>query len=106
MPRKPKAQRTAEQRVRQKEVRDNAREARRPSRDDVARMFLWQTIVTTLKRKDAKVVLEKLRYEIVDALEHQGFNQGQSLDVFDDLVKRYSDGLYPFRRKVHLNADE
>lgn len=109
MPKIPKSKRNARQQVRQQQVRDKAKVLRRPSRDDIARMFLWQTIVGVLKRRsDARAVLDKMREEIVDALTQQGFNESESLDVFDDLVRKYSDGLFPFRPKRHLGdkADE
>lgn len=103
MARKPLKQRTAEQRVRQKATRIKAKANARPSRDDVARMFLYLKIVGVLKkRKDAPLVIETMRTEIVGALERQGFDQNESLDVFDDLVKKYAKEEFPFRPKRHL----
>ena len=72
------------QRARQQRVRDQARERRRPSRDDLARVLLWQMIMIT------------------EILELQGFDIRECEDVFDDLVKRYANGVFPFRRKRHL----
>lgn len=107
MARKPKKQRNAEQVVRQKRVRAAARAKRRPSRDDIARMFLWQMIVGVQgKRPDARAVLDKMCDEIVDGLEQQGFDARESEDMFDALVRKYADGLYPFRPKGHLDADD
>ncbi|CZT38065.1 hypothetical protein [Rhizobium sp. 9140] len=103
MPRKSKTQRSAEQRVRQQDVRDGAKEKRRPSRDDIARMFLWQTISNAHKDGDAgRALISKMADSIVKGLEHQKFNDRESYDVFDSLVRKYSDGLYPFRPKRHL----
>lgn len=105
MARKPKKQRNAEQVVRQQRVRDAARTKRRPSRD-IARMFLWQMIAGVQnKRTDGRVVLDKLRNEIVEGLEQQGFDVRQSEDVFEALVDKYADGLFPFRPKWHLDPD-
>ena len=51
MARKSIRQRNAEQRVRQQRVRDEARDHRRPTRDDIARTLLWQMIVTAKKKR-------------------------------------------------------
>ena len=102
MPRKSKKQRNAEQVARQQRVRDDARERRRPSRDDLARVLLWQMITAAQKRSDARVALDKLSEAIVRELERQGFDVRESEDVFEDLADRYSDGLFPFRPKWHL----
>ncbi|MDR7028988.1 hypothetical protein [Rhizobium rosettiformans] len=105
MARKPKKQRNAKQRERQIRVREQALADRRPTRDDIARMLLWQMIVGVLNtRDDAKAVLDKLGNEIAEGLERRGFDGDESLDVFDALVIKYSDGLYPFRPKRHLIA--
>lgn len=48
-------------------------------------------------------MLDKLRDQIVDGLEVQGFDARESEEVFDDLAKKYSSGIPPFRRKLHLN---
>lgn len=112
MARKPKKQRTEEQRVRQSGVRRAAQKARRPDRDDIARMLLWQMISGIHKRSTDKSgmrdMLDRLRNQIVDGLEAQGFDVRESEDVFDGLVKRYANGIFPFRPKRHLDpgADE
>lgn len=91
------------QRVRQQRVRDQAHERRRPSRDDLARVLLWQMIMSAdkyhLGRREG---LDRLRDKIIDGLELQGFDVRESEDVFDDLAKRYANGVFPFRRKRHL----
>ncbi|WLR96208.1 hypothetical protein [Shinella sumterensis] len=105
MARKPKKQRNAEQVVRQQRVRDAARTKRRPSRDDIARMLLWQMIVGLQgNRSDARAVLDRMRDEVVGGLERQGFDVRQSEDVFEALVEKYSDRLFPFRPKWHLGS--
>lgn len=91
------------QRVRQKRVRDQARERRRPSRDDLARVLLWQMIMAAQKSNiGQRKALDGLRDKIIDGLELQGFDARESEDVFDDLAKRYRNGVFPFRRKRHL----
>lgn len=102
MPTKSRKQRNAEQASRQQRIRDEAKQRRRPSRDDLARMLLWQMITTAQERSDVRLALDKLRDTITDGLEAQGFDLRQSEDVFEDLAHRYSDGLYPFRPKRHL----
>jgi hypothetical protein len=103
---KPKTQRAEEQRVRQSGVRKAARQARRPNRDDVARMLLWQMITAIQKKSSDKRamrdMLDKLRDQIVGGLEVQGFDVRESEDVFDGLARRYANGLFPFRPKRHF----
>lgn len=86
----------------QQRVRDEARERRRPSRDDLARVLLWQMITAAQAHKDSYRALGKVRDSIVDDLERQGFNVRECEEVFHELADRYSDGLYPFRPKRHL----
>ncbi|CAD7047513.1 hypothetical protein RHAB21_03791 [Pseudorhizobium halotolerans] len=107
MSRKSRKQRNVEQLVRQQRVRDQAREKRRPSRDDVARMLLWLTIhgVQT-RRRDVRAVLDRLRDEVVEGLERQRFSVRESEEVFEDLVAKYASGLFPFRPKRHLGGAE
>ncbi|RVP95804.1 hypothetical protein [Sinorhizobium meliloti] len=95
-------QKNAAQAVRQQRVRDAARSLRRPSRDDIARMLLWQMIVTARSRRDSRLVLDRLRDEVVEGLERQGFDVRESETVFEDLIGKYADGLFPFRPKRHL----
>ena len=45
-------QRNEEQRLRQSQIRKTAMELRRPSRDDLARMLLWQMITLAQKADD------------------------------------------------------
>jgi len=70
MTRKSRKQRNVEQQVRQQRVRDEGREKRRPSREDVARMLLRLTVrgVQT-RRRDVRAVLDRLRDEVVEGLE-------------------------------------
>jgi len=105
MPRKSKRQRNAEQVVRQQRVRDEAKMRRRPSRDDMARILLWQMITAAQAQKDSYRALGKVRDSIVDDLERQGFDVRESEDVFHALAERYSDGFFPFRPKQHLETN-
>lgn len=107
MSRKSRKQRNVEQQVRQQRVRDEARENRRPSRDDIARMLLWQTIHgVQSRRRDARAVLDRLRDEVVEGLERQRFSIRESEEVFEELVTKYASGLFPFRPKRHLGRTE
>jgi hypothetical protein len=102
MPRKPKKQRNAEQLIRQHRVREQTKARRRPTRDDLARVLLWQMITAAQAHTDPNRALGKVRDSIVDDLERQGFDVRESENVFHELADRYSDGLYPFRPKRHL----
>jgi hypothetical protein len=107
MARKTMVQRNEEQRLRQLKTRQTAKDLRRPSRDDLARMLLWQIItgIQTNKNADKKSDLNKLCNKIVGGLVQQGFSERESEDIFDALVKKYASGLSPFRRKDHLKSD-
>ncbi len=103
MTKKPKREINAEQRARQKKVRDEARDRKRPSRDDLARMLLWKKNMSTEKyHLGRRQALDRLRDKIVDGLELQGFDVKESEEVFEELAARYADGLFPFRPKRHL----
>ncbi|WP_417423051.1 hypothetical protein [Hoeflea sp.] len=106
MARMPAKERAAKQTLRQKAIRDSARDKRRPSRDDIARLLLWQMITgVNENRTDRRQVLDRLRDEIVDGLEQQGFDARESEDVFEELVAKYIRGQSPFRLKRHLQKD-
>ncbi|MCY0148834.1 hypothetical protein OEG84_14275 [Hoeflea sp. G2-23] len=105
MTKKSKREINAKQRARQQRVRDEARNRRRPSRDDLARMLFWKMIMSARKHHlGRREALDRLRDEIVDGLELQGFDVRESEDVFEELTARYADGLFPFRPKRHLNS--
>ncbi|UIK09001.1 hypothetical protein LZK81_28805 (plasmid) [Neorhizobium galegae] len=108
MPVKSKRTKAAEQRSRQKGVRDKAKDLRRPTRDDVARMLLWKTISDGHKSGDVAgpSFLEEVARDIVIGLEAQGFDERESYDVIDGLIRKYADGLFPFRPKRHLKRNE
>ena len=102
--RKSTRQRNAEQRVRQQKVRDDAREDRRPTRDDIARTLLWQMIVTAKKRRKRDEILGLLCEEIVAELVLQGFDADEGEAVFEALAEKYEPEVRPFRIKRHLGG--
>lgn len=107
MARQTREERNEQQRVRQLSVRKTAKELKRPDRDDIARMLLWQMITGIQKNKKTdeagkREMLDKLLNSIVDGLESQGFDGQQSEYVFEALVDKYAKGTPPFRRKLHL----
>lgn len=94
----------SKQAVRQQRVRDEAKARKRPSRDDLGRILLWQMISAALEQKEPHRALGKVRDSLVDDLERLGFDVRESEDVFHELADRYSDGLFPFRPKRHLRS--
>jgi hypothetical protein len=104
MARKTIRQRNAEQRVRQQKVRDDAREHRRPTRDDIARTLLWQMIVTAKQKRKRDEILDRLGSEIVAELVLQGFDPRESEAVFDALAEKYEPEVRPFRIKRYLEG--
>ena len=103
MARKSRKQRNAEQRERSDRNRTENRERGRPSRDDIARVLLWQTIHGFQTRYQyPRAALDTLRNQIVDVVQVQGFDGWESEEVFEDLVVRYAAGIMPFRIKRHL----
>ncbi|MBB4478947.1 hypothetical protein [Rhizobium etli] len=88
-------------RQRQKALRDANRRAKRPDRDDVARVALFWLIRRAIE-KGQQMELEKFQNKIVSMLTDQGFDERECDVVFDDLVARYRTGGSPFRRKIHL----
>lgn len=92
-------------RQRQKALRDANRKARRPDRDDVARVALFWLIRRAVE-KGQEVELEKFQDVIVSMLIEQGFDESECDVVLDDLVSKYRSGGLPFRRKLHLLYSE
>ncbi len=88
-------------RQRQKALRDANRTARRPERDDLARVALYWLIRRAID-KGQEAELQKFQDVIVSMLSDQGFDEGECDKVFDDLVSKYRSGGLPFRRKLHL----
>jgi hypothetical protein len=105
MARKTKKQRLEEQRVRQAAVRKEARQRRRPDRDDLARMMLWLAI------RDAHAEAAKQRSQrphdllcgiLVGCLQTQGFDAKETEDVYAKLEAKYRTQEMPGRIKRHL----
>ena len=88
-------------RQRQKALRDANRSARRPDRDDLARVALYWLIRRAIE-KAQEAELQKFQDVIVSMLSDQGFDEDECDTVFDDLVSKYRSGGLPFRRKLHL----
>ena len=108
MARKSIYQRNEEQRLRQQNIRQCAKELRRPNRDDLARMLLWQMInglQHNKKTTNRQQELDNLCNMIVGGLVRQGFDVGQCEEVFDALAKKYASSMPPFRVKRHLQND-
>lgn len=89
------------QRERQQKLRDASRKARRPDRDDIARVALYW-MITNMAEKATKEVRDEFQDRIVSMLNDQGFDARECESVYDDLVHKYRTGGSPFRRKVHL----
>lgn len=102
MARKSRGQRKQEQQERQAAVRAKAKATRRPGRDDFARVLFWQMIRAAQRDQDPRQKLDRLRDKLTEVLESQGFNLKEAEDVFEDLAKKYSNGLNPFRPKFHI----
>jgi hypothetical protein len=107
MAKQTREERNEQQRVRQLSVRKTAKEQKKPSRDDIARMLLWQMITGIQKNKETdkagkREMLDKLLKRTVNGLESQGFDGQQSVETFEALVDKYAKGGSPFRRKIHL----
>jgi hypothetical protein len=89
------------QRDRQQKLRDANRKARRPDRDDIARVALYW-MITNMAGKATKEVRDEFQDRIVSMLTDQGFDARECEIVYDDIVHKYRTGGSPFRRKVHL----
>ena len=105
MARKTRRQRLEEQRIRQAELREAARENRRPDRDDLARMLLWLMIREAYgqsERQRSRGPLDKLCTLLVTNLARQGFDADEAEDVFGMLERKYKTQDAPGRIKRHL----
>lgn len=99
--RKPKTVRNEEQRQRQAELRQRNRDKRRPSRDDVARIVLWQ-VITRVHHAGKTEEWNRILDGIIEQLVEQGFDERESDLVIEELVARYTSGRGGFRLKRHL----
>jgi hypothetical protein len=101
MPRKSDDTRNREQRERQQKLRESNRAAKRPGRDDIARVALYW-MISSMAAKGAEEALSEFQDRIVSMLTEQGFDTRECEIVLDELVYKYRTGGPPFRRKVHL----
>jgi hypothetical protein len=104
---KSRATRLQEQRARQQEYRDEQKKLRRPGRDDIARIALQWLIVNTAKlaeREGNPARMNKVEEAILEKLVEQGFDPMASDRALCDLIDRYVEGGWDFRRKPHLWA--
>jgi hypothetical protein len=95
--------RRREQRERQQAYRDEMRDARRPDRDDIARVWLWRSIRMAKKAKEKHQ--DWMYQTILELLAAQGFDERQSESALEELIDRYSEAAKPpFRPKRHLKG--
>ena len=100
---KPRATRLREERARQQAYQDEQKRLRRPGRDDIARVALRWLILGAAKlaeREGDPARMNKVENDILEAL--QGFDRGASDRALGELIDRYVEGRWDFRRKVHL----
>jgi hypothetical protein len=76
--------------------------ARKPSRDDIARVLLHFAIAENLKRGREQEVF-RLQDQVVNGLVAQGFDRAASNEAFEELIDKYRSG-WDFQRKPHLGA--
>ena len=95
-------QRLTQQRERQRLYRAKMKAARKPSRDDIARVLLYFTIAENFKRGREQEVF-RLQDQIVNGLVGQGFDRAASNAAFEELIDKYRSG-WDFQRKPHLGA--
>lgn len=101
------AKRNRDQVDRQQKLRDEARKARRPDRDDLARMVLWQLISEGLRRDtQGQQMLDMIYDRACGGLVRQGFAEREVEFLWDGLVARYRNETWPFRQKRHLFPDD
>lgn len=94
-------ERLRKQRERQQQYRANLLQQRRPGRDDIARMAFSFTI-KRLAKNDRADQMYWFVDRIVELLVAQGFDKKASDEVMEDLVEKYANGSWDFRRKAHL----
>jgi hypothetical protein len=96
------------QRGRQRVYRERLKEERRPSRDDVARIALHWLIVETARmaeKQNKPSRMNKVEEVLLEGLVAQGFDPRASDQVLGELIDKYVDGGWNFRRKLHLQEE-
>ena len=102
---KSKAVRLKEQRERQAELRKENKAARRPGRDDFARVALRWIIVeiaTVAEKEQKSALMNKVEDVLLQGLERQGFDAVAADEVLEALIRKYTKEGWDFRRKPHL----
>ncbi|KPF57065.1 hypothetical protein IP85_13790 [Rhizobium sp. AAP116] len=102
--RKSRKQKLENQARRQSNLRKLSREKRRPNRDDLARVLLWQMITAAKGRLRPEKALSKVCDSLLTELVQQGFSEHETEQVFWELAKKYDPALSPFRPKRHLGV--
>ena len=102
--RKSRKQKLENQARRQSNLRKLSREKRRPNRDDLARVLLWQMITAAKGRLRPEKALSKVCESLLAELVKQGFSEQEAEQVFWELAEKYDPALSPFRPKRHLGA--
>lgn len=93
------------QRGRQQAYRERLKRERRPGRDDVARIALHWLIVETARmaeKQNKPARMNKVEEVLLEGLVAQGFDPRASDQVLGELIDKYVDGGWNFRRKLHL----
>lgn len=102
--RKSRKRKLENQAKRQSNLRKVSREKRRPDRDDLARVLLWQMITAAKGRSHPEEALSKVCDSLLTELMKQGFSEHETEKVFWELARKYDPALSPFRPKRHLGA--
>lgn len=109
MKRKSIAEERREQRDRQKAYRDEQRDLKKPSRDDVARAWLWKSLRRAAHAEETNQgsFLGKIEEDVVATLVQQGFDERRCEIAFLDIYDRYKrTSSPPFRIKRHLTTSD
>ena len=88
--------------------RQRGRQRDYPGRDDVARIALHWLIVKTARLAVTTSNPERMHVvedALLDGLVAQGFDARASEQVLDELIDKYVDGGWGFRRKLHLQKE-
>ncbi|WP_281978874.1 hypothetical protein [Pseudorhizobium flavum] len=96
------------QRGRQQVYRERLKRERRPGRDDVARIALHWLIVETARmaeKQNSPARMNKVEEVLLEGLVSQGFDARASDQVLGELIDKYVDGGWTFRRKLHLQEE-
>lgn len=101
---KQERERLRKQRERQQLNRQRTKLERKPSRDDIARVFLHMFIMKCHKT-DQMHMLDGFCDMIVKRLKSQGFDKDASYTVIDELIEKYTKSDWQFLRKLHLRDD-